>query len=253
MKWRCPVQHKSVTESARKAAQGTVNDAANDQEQWTKIVQPESHFHRKYRQPNGQLALNLRTQREIRHRFSEANSSWPTRPNLVPPRLRPVQRPSKWTDAEKSYTDNSLPPTGTRKVAEPTTIPLRVLWLRAGNVERPKTTGLRNRFGSEGMDIHLTDLQHTDTPVVDLQAINLFPTVFDLIILECVEISEAVMLVQLNSIREVSQAPLIVLTDNYTLDWSLRALREGADAIFTLNTPDDVILARSNALLRRWA
>ena len=253
MKWRCPVQHKSVTESAHNAAQGTANDAENDhQEQWQKIVQPEGHFHRKYRQPNG-LSLNLRAQREILHRFSQVNPSWPTRPYLVPARVRTLQRPSKWTDVEKSYTDSNLPPTGTRKVAEPTTIPLRVLWLRAGNVERPKTTGLRNRFGSEGMDIHLADLQHTVISAVDQQATHLFPTVFDLIILECVEISEEGMLTQLSNIREVSQAPLIVLTDNYTLDWSLRALREGADAIFTLNAPDDVILARSNALLRRWA
>lgn len=253
MKWRCPVQHKSVTESARNAAQGTVSDTANNQKQWMKIVRPESHSHRKYRQPNGQILLNLRAQSEIQHRFSQANPSWPARPNLAPSHVRPVQRPSKWTDVEKFYTGSNLPPTGTRRVAEPTTIPLRVLWLRAGNVERPKTTGLRNRFGSEGMDIHLADLQHMATPVGDLQSINLFPTVFDLIILECVEISEEVMLTQLSNIREVSQTPLIVLTDNYTLDWSLRALREGADAIFTLNTPDDVILARSNALLRRWA
>jgi DNA-binding response OmpR family regulator len=45
---------------------------------------------------------------------------------------------------------------------------------------------------------------------------------------------------------------LIVLTDNHTLDWSIRALHSGADALFTINMPDDVIVARSKALLRRW-
>jgi len=129
---------------------------------------------------------------------------------------------------------------------------LRVLWLRGGTGEWPKTTGLRNRFGSEGMDIHLADLHHTDEQALDQQVAKLFPTIFDLIMLECVETGEEAMLRQVNCIREVSQAPLIVLTDNHTLDWSLHALREGADAIFTLNTPDDVIVARSNALLRRW-
>jgi len=70
--------------------------------------------------------------------------------------------------------------------------------------------------------------------------------------LECVDIIEQDMLTSLEQIRTYSNAPLIVLTDNPTLDWSLLVLREGADAIFTLNTPDEVILARSTALLRRW-
>lgn len=253
MKWRCPVQHKSVTQSARDVAQDTASDTANEQEQWAKIVRLEGYFHRKYRQPDDQILLNMRARRAIQHRFSQANPGWSTRPQLAPQRSRKLVRPSILTDLEKSYPDSNLPPAGTRKVIEPTTIPLRVLWLRAGDVERPKTTGLRNRFGSEGMDIHLANLQPTTTAAVDLQASNLSPTVFDLVILECVEISEEVMLTQLSNIREVSQTPLIVLTDNYTLDWSLRILREGADAIFTLNTPDDVIVARSNALLRRWA
>jgi DNA-binding response OmpR family regulator len=54
------------------------------------------------------------------------------------------------------------------------------------------------------------------------------------------------------TVRLLTQAPLIVLTDNHTLDWSIRALHSGADALFTINMPDDVIVARSKALLRRW-
>jgi DNA-binding response OmpR family regulator len=71
--------------------------------------------------------------------------------------------------------------------------------------------------------------------------------------LECVDTIEQEMLARLDRVRSKSKAPLIILTDNATLDWSLLALREGADAIFTMNTPDEIIFARSNALLRRWS
>ncbi len=237
MKWRCPVQHKPV----------------KDTERWTQIARTEGPFHRDYRQMAGQSALNFRAQLWIQHRFSPTNTTASVRQRTVRHRAQPLQRPATEIANDKPNVNERIPPAGTRKLAETKSIPLRVLWLRFNNVDRPRTTGLRNRFGTEGMDIHVADLQYTMDQIIDGQTPNLFPTVFDLIMLESVEIIEEAMLRQLSSIREVSQAPLIVLTDNYTLDWSLRALREGADAIFTLNTPDDVIVARSNALLRRWA
>lgn len=237
MKWRCPVQHKPV----------------KDTEQWTQLTRTEGPFHRDYRQAAGQSALNFRAQRWMQHRFLQTNTTASIRRQAVFHRAHPLQRPATEIAIDKPSVNERIPPASPRQLAETKSIPLRVLWLRFNNVDRPRTTGLRNRFGNEGMDIHIADLQYTMGQLTEGQASNLFPTVFDLIMLESVEIIEEAMLHQLGSIREVSQAPLIVLTDNYTLDWSLRALREGADAIFTLNTPDDVIVARSNALLRRWA
>lgn len=245
MKWRCPVQYKLV----------------KDREQWIRIARPEGPFHRDYRQLHEQPGGNLRTQLRLQHRFSQASPNRSIRQRTALHRTHTLPRPSKGAEMDGSCTNDHMPPTGTRQGSETTTIPLRVLWLRVGNVERPKIIGLRNRFGSEGMDIHIADVKHATEPAGaeqngeqnGEQNAELFPAVFDLIMLECVEIVENVMLTHLGSIRELSQAPLIVLTDNYTLDWSLRALCEGADAIFTLNTPDDIIVARSNALLRRWA
>ncbi|MEZ4678975.1 MAG: hypothetical protein R2932_32645 [Caldilineaceae bacterium] len=122
---------------------------------------------------------------------------------------------------------------------------MRLLWFRMQRDQRPKVTTLLDRFDHAGMDVEIIMMSghyHRNQNLPQCA----------LIMLECVESVEHEMLAQLNEVRATSKAPLIVLTDNHTLDWSLLALREGADAIFTLNTPDDIILARSTALIRRW-
>jgi len=121
-----------------------------------------------------------------------------------------------------------------------------LFWFRMGGSQRPKVVTLIGRFGSSGMNVRVLDaMQDIEQKGAEMGCA--------LIILECVDMIEQEMLSRLDHLRAHSNAPLIVLTDNATLDWSLLALREGADAIFTLNTPDEVILARSTALLRRWA
>ncbi len=122
----------------------------------------------------------------------------------------------------------------------------RVLWFRANDDQRPKVVTLLDRFDHAGLDVQVFNVFEGHNP---------FPSKLtcSLIMLECVDTIEQEMLTRLDSVRSKSKAPLIILTDNATLDWSLLALREGADAIFTMNTPDEIILARSNALLRRWS
>lgn len=124
-------------------------------------------------------------------------------------------------------------------------VPMRLLWFRTTHTLQPKVVTLLNRFGKEGLDIQVIEISSIDK-VAD-------HALCELIMLECINAFEHEMIDQLYRVRAGSQVPVIVLTDNHTLDWSLLALREGADAIFTLNTPDDIIIARSNALLRRWA
>lgn len=126
------------------------------------------------------------------------------------------------------------------------TISQKLLWYRTNEAQRPKVATLIDRFDSVGMEVQICDVVRQDATANDFQ-MN-----WALIMLECIEIIELEMLARLEQIRAQSNAPLVVLTDNSTLDWSLLALREGADAIFTMNTPDEVILARSVALLRRW-
>lgn len=124
--------------------------------------------------------------------------------------------------------------------------PMRLLWLRTSHLLQPKVSALLNRFDSEGLTVHIIESFETDYTLE-------WSTTCELIVLECMNTGEQDMISLLYDVRMQSRVPLIVLTDNLTLDWSLLALREGADAIFTLNTPDDIIVARSNALLRRWA
>jgi DNA-binding response OmpR family regulator len=130
--------------------------------------------------------------------------------------------------------------------SEPMMLAKRVLWLRADGAQRPKVATLLDRLDSDGMHVQVL-------PIAAHQVLQEEPLAYALILLECVETVEAEMLERLDQVRTQSKAPLVVLTDNTTLDWSLLALREGADAIFTLNTPVEVILARSHALLRRWS
>ncbi|MGB5052365.1 MAG: hypothetical protein WBO46_25670 [Caldilineaceae bacterium] len=53
-------------------------------------------------------------------------------------------------------------------------------------------------------------------------------------------------------IRFESRVPLIMLTDGYSTEQLVTALTAGADAIWSLNTPVELLLARCKALLRRW-
>lgn len=119
---------------------------------------------------------------------------------------------------------------------------VRVAWIQQNLQQLPKALSLRTRFSDAGMSVNTHQWKFDDVG----------PLECELILFDCCTMIEQEMMRFLLKIRFFSQAPLIVLTDNHTLDWSVTALRGGADAIFTVNMPDDVILARSNALLRRW-
>lgn len=118
----------------------------------------------------------------------------------------------------------------------------RVVWLQQSCQQLPKALSLRTRFTDAGM--HVRVHQWTIDDIAPLEC--------DLILFESFEMFEQDLVQFLGKIRIFSQAPLVILTDNHALDWSICALRGGADAIFTVNMPDEVIVARSNALLRRW-
>lgn len=118
---------------------------------------------------------------------------------------------------------------------------VRIVWLQQKIQSVPKALALRTRFSDAGLQVYLQRTLDADTKLDG-----------ELILLECFGMFEQEMMMAVYNVRHLSQAPLIVLTDNHTLDWSIRALHSGADALFTVNMPDDVIVARSKALLRRW-
>jgi DNA-binding NarL/FixJ family response regulator len=53
-------------------------------------------------------------------------------------------------------------------------------------------------------------------------------------------------------VRACNHAPIVLLTEHEPLEWSLATLPAGADAVLSIHTPEEIILARCMALLRRW-
>jgi len=167
--------------------------------------------------------------------------TWPTPPSLLPShpaqrkhdRAHPVDQPTE-TPAMQTQTPAS------------DTFTVRIMWVRRSGKELSKRLSLFNRLSDEGMAIWV----HEAPSVVGL-VIEDIPD-FDLILFEYFDHIESEIKAVISQIRLASRAPLMMLTDDQSVAWTVDALNAGADAIFTINTPDEVILARCNALLRRW-
>lgn len=100
------------------------------------------------------------------------------------------------------------------------------------------------RFSNAGIDVWIVN--GSDLPLEQMLC-------FDLILLESFGAAKKELPPALYRIRIGSRAPLVLLTDERAIEWKIQALRAGADAILTMATSADVILARCQALLRRWA
>ncbi len=122
----------------------------------------------------------------------------------------------------------------------------RLLWVRRTGRAINKSASLLHRFADAGIQIWVIEANDLADLIIDQM------TDFDLILFEYLDHVESEMKTAVSQIRAGSRAPLLMLTDNPTSDWSVSALRAGVDAICAPNTPDEVILARCTALLRRW-
>jgi len=245
---------------------------AHENDQWIRIVVDDGPFHRQYRhQQHPERELRKRDNREeselespfqakaVGQPSSQYHQFLPFRSTNQAYRLHPQSNGHSVNQIAKRHQDdptrsgNGIPHYPSTE--EPSngsphghdSPPKELLWFRTNTDQRPKVVTLLDRFDSAGLNVKLCSnhFEGSDRPTGSLHCA--------LIMLECVDTREEEMLLQLECVRAQSKAPLVILTDNTTLDWSLLALRGGADAIFTLNTPDDIILARSNALLRRWS
>ncbi len=119
-------------------------------------------------------------------------------------------------------------------------------WVRRATKEQTKSASLLNSLANEGMDVWLIETNNLASLAIE------DVTHFDLILFECFDPIESEMKAAVDRIRVYSRAPLLLLTDDQAATWTVDALHAGADAIFTASTPNEVILARCNALLRRW-
>jgi DNA-binding response OmpR family regulator len=74
----------------------------------------------------------------------------------------------------------------------------------------------------------------------------------DLILLDAFDRVDGIVETIVARIRLESRVPLVMLTDGYSTEQLVTALTAGADAIWALNIPVEVLMARCKALLRRW-
>jgi DNA-binding response OmpR family regulator len=118
-----------------------------------------------------------------------------------------------------------------------------VIWLKPSNDERPKTHSLLSKFLQN--EIHVQLVSFAEGMAGQF-------TKADLLLIEVNNLLDKEIHLLLNQIRLRSQAPLMLLTDHHSLDWSVATLSAGADAVVSQTTPDEVIVARCKALLRRW-
>ncbi|GEM_PF-6487008 len=121
----------------------------------------------------------------------------------------------------------------------------RVLWLQQSAL-RPREPAARIEaiLRGAGLRLHKGDLFSVSQ--VDMSAV-------DLILLDGVENLDGVIETVLSRLRFESQAPLIVLTERHSSDQLVAALMAGADAIWSYETPAELLLVRCKALLRRWS
>lgn len=120
---------------------------------------------------------------------------------------------------------------------------IRIAWLRHFTSSPDQVSTLMDKFADFGMDVWLVNGEHLPSKQISC---------FDLILLETPTQPTSTIYASIERIRHKSKVPLILLTDDYTVQWSIDALRAGADAILPLNTSSDVVLARCRSLLRRW-
>lgn len=124
-----------------------------------------------------------------------------------------------------------------------TTGNIRIAWLRRFPSTADRINYLLDKFSSAGIDVWLVNEEHL--PIEQILC-------FDLILLESSSNPAVDVKAKLQRIRSGSKAPLILLTDEYSVQWGINVLQSGADAILPADSSFEVILARCHALLRRW-
>ncbi len=121
--------------------------------------------------------------------------------------------------------------------------PARLLWVELDGEQTQR--GQRLRTILAGVDMAVTVWNQLAQPG------EVWPD-FDLILLRVARQNPRQVHTVLTQIRAQSWAPVILLADRQVLEWSLTTLPAGADAVIGLHTADEVIVARCQALLRRW-
>ncbi|MEM7530738.1 MAG: hypothetical protein AAF639_01065 [Chloroflexota bacterium] len=127
----------------------------------------------------------------------------------------------------------------------------KIAWLRNDARTHIKSQQLIEKFSDQGMDIWVMNVQNFPVEKV---------ICFDFFMLEYADTETTHSQMQpissinhtLQDIRSSTFAPLVILIEGQEMEQVLHVIESGADAILPINTASEVILARCQALLRRW-
>jgi DNA-binding response OmpR family regulator len=120
--------------------------------------------------------------------------------------------------------------------------PARIFWLR--RAESIASQKLMGKFTQNGLDISVFNNYDALSTLYDDRV--------DLCVIETAGQSIKEIKVLVICIRARSRVPLILLSEEISTDWAIQMLVAGVDAVVPTETPDDIVIARTKALLRRW-
>ena len=118
------------------------------------------------------------------------------------------------------------------------------IWLRGSSPVRGAAMRLmdHSRFAGLELAVHSYD---------ELQIIPFWR--YDLVLLEQARGQDTgTMTAAIKRVRQLSQAPLVVLARRVTPELMMAGLHAGADSVSLLQSSDRVLLAHWGAMLRRW-
>lgn len=125
----------------------------------------------------------------------------------------------------------------------------RVLWIRqetyndtAGQLDQIRSE-IYKQMHRQGLEVQWSTIQALSQKSLDG---------VDLVIIDSFDDFEGTVQMAAARVRIKSRVPLVMLTQGYSSQQLVLALRSGVDAILSCNTPPDLLIARCNALLRRW-
>jgi hypothetical protein len=123
-----------------------------------------------------------------------------------------------------------------------TMLPTRIVWLRQHCYQEPAVLRLQERLQMQDLELEIIRV----SDVTDLH----FSTA-DLVMLDACERMEGIAEILVPRIRMETRVPLVMVTNCYSTEQLVTILTLGVDAIWSLDTSLEVLVARCRALLRR--
>lgn len=122
-------------------------------------------------------------------------------------------------------------------------VPARILWLRQKRSCSQRIALLESEIQARNFVMEYGDALHVTSEQLEAA---------DLVLLDAFGQVDGTVDTIVSRIRFESRVPLVMLTDGHSTEQLVTALRAGADAIWSISTPVEILFARCDALLRRW-